>query len=90
MANNLTNATIDVRADTRGMEKDIKRALKAVEFSQIDTKKSYQALGRITGKVSEFNKSLEASNARVIAFGASAGAIFAVQKAFTSLIASTI
>ena len=90
MADNLTTATIDVRANTRGMEKDILKALKTVEFSEINTKKSSQALGRITGQVSEFNKSLEASNARVVAFGASAGAIFAVEKAFSSLISSTI
>jgi TP901 family phage tail tape measure protein len=90
MADNLTTATIDVRANTRGLEKDILKALRTVEFSEINTKKSSQALGRITGKVSEFNKSLEASNARVIAFGASAGAIFAVEKAFSSLITSTI
>ena len=49
-----------------------------------------QPLGRITGAANEFNKSLEASNARVIAFGASAGAIFAVQKALQSLVATTI
>jgi hypothetical protein len=72
------------------MERDILKALQTVELSQINTKKSSQALGRITGQVSEFNKSLEASNARVIAFGASAGAIFAVEKALTSLISSTI
>ena len=90
MADNLTTATIDIRANTRGLEQDILKALKTVEFSQIDTKKSSQALGRITGQVSEFNKSLEASNARVIAFGASAGAIFAVEKAFSSLISSTV
>ena len=90
MADNLTTATIDVRANTRGMERDILKALQTVELSQINTKKSSQALGRITGQVSEFNKSLEASNARVIAFGASAGAIFAVEKALTSLITSTI
>lgn len=90
MAENLTTATIDVRANTRNLEKDILKALKTVEFSEINTKKSSQALGRITGQVSEFNKSLEASNARVIAFGASAGAIFAVEKAFSSLITSTI
>ena len=90
MADNLTTATIDVRANTRGMERDILKALQTVELSQINTKKSSQALGRITGQVSEFNKSLEASNARVIAFGASAGAIFAVEKALTSLISSTI
>jgi predicted GNAT family acetyltransferase len=90
MADNLTTATIDVRANTRGLEKDILKALQTVELSQINTKKSSQALGRITGQVSEFNKSLEASNARVVAFGASAGAIFAVEKALSSLISSTI
>jgi hypothetical protein len=90
MADNLTTATIDVRANTRGLERDILKALQTVELSQINTKKSSQALGRITGQVSEFNKSLEASNARVVAFGASAGAIFAVEKALSSLISSTI
>ena len=49
-----------------------------------------QPLGRITGQVSEFNKSLEASNARVLAFGASAGAVYAVGKAFSEIIKSTI
>ena len=49
-----------------------------------------QPLGRITGAANEFNKSLEASNARVIAFGASAGAIFAVQKAMQSLVRTAI
>jgi TP901 family phage tail tape measure protein len=90
MANGLTQATIDIRANTRGMERDIEKSLRTIELSQINTKKSSQALGRITGQVSEFNKSLEASNARVIAFGASAGAIFAVERAITSLISTTI
>lgn len=49
-----------------------------------------QPLGKITGKANEFQKSLEASNARVVAFGASAGAIFAVRAAFEKLISSTI
>lgn len=49
-----------------------------------------EPLGRITGKSSEFAKSMEASNARVLAFGASAGAIYAVHKAFESVISSTI
>lgn len=48
------------------------------------------ALGRITGKANEFQKSLEASNARVIAFGASAGSIFALRAAFQKLVSSTI
>ena len=90
MATDLTQATINVRANTKAMERDILKSLRTIELSQIDTKKSSLALGRITGQVSEFNKSLEASNARVIAFGASAGAIFAVEKAISSLVTSTI
>lgn len=49
-----------------------------------------QPLGKITGEANEFQKSLAASNARVIAFGASTGAIFAVRAAFRQLVASTI
>ena len=49
-----------------------------------------QPLGRISGEVSEFEKSMAASNARVIAFGASAGGIFLIKGAFEKLISSTI
>jgi len=49
-----------------------------------------QPLGRITGDVSEFNKSLEASNARVLAFGASAGAIYSIEKALGETVKSAI
>lgn len=49
-----------------------------------------QPLGRITGEANEFQKSLAASNARVIAFGASTGAIFAVRAAFKQMVHSTI
>lgn len=47
-------------------------------------------LGEITGKANQFNSSLAASNARVIAFGASAGIVFGVQKAFTELVRATV
>jgi len=47
-------------------------------------------LGRISASVNEFNKSLEASNARVLAFGASVGALYSVQRAMTELVKSTI
>ena len=44
--------------------------------------KAYQQpLGKITGAVGEFEKSLEASHARVVAFGASAGIIYQVTNA---------
>lgn len=49
-----------------------------------------QALGRITGKASEFQKSLEASHARVLAFGASAGAVYTLKRAFDFTVGSMI
>lgn len=47
-------------------------------------------LGRITNDLSQFNRSLEASNARVLAFGASTGVIYSLQKAFRSMITDTV
>jgi TP901 family phage tail tape measure protein len=86
-----TSATISVGADTRQLEKDIQSALsRDFKFKGFNDKAFTQPLGRITGASNEFQKSLDASNARVIAFGASAGSIFAVEKAFVNLIKSTI
>ncbi len=48
------------------------------------------ALGKISSKASEFQRSLEASNARVLAFGASAGALFTLRSAFNKLVESTV
>ena len=47
-------------------------------------------LSKATVRADEFNKSLEASNARVIAFGASAGLIMAVDRALKAMVASAI
>jgi len=49
-----------------------------------------QPLGRITGKADQFTKSMEAANARVLAFGASVGVLNAVTKSFKDLVATTI
>lgn len=49
-----------------------------------------QPLGKITGQANEFQKSLEASNARVIAFGASAGFIYLLQDSFKKLVTTTV
>ena len=82
------------RASLRRTEKEITKALGKVEQMAsrggLLSKAYTQPLGKITGAVGEFEKSLEASNARVIAFGASAGAIFAVQKALQSLVRTAI
>jgi TP901 family phage tail tape measure protein len=86
-----TSATISVGADTRQLERDIQSALaRDFKFKGLNEKAFTQPLGRITGASNEFQKSLDASNARVIAFGASAGLIYGVEKAFSSLIRSTI
>ena len=86
-----TSATISVGADTRQLERDIQNALsRDFKFKGINEKAFTQPLGRITGAANEFQKSLDASNARVIAFGASAGLIYTVERAFTDLIKSTV
>lgn len=56
----------------------------------LETSKFTAPLGRIKGQLGEFEKSLEASNARVIAFGASAGAIFAITAALKDTVRSAI
>lgn len=73
--------TREFNAQLRGLEKR-----KVI----IDTKRSEQALGRITGKANEFTKSLEASNARVIAFGASVAVIEGVRRAFLELATTVV
>ena len=48
------------------------------------------ALGRITGQASEFQKSLDASTARVFAFGATTAILNSVNQAFKKLVSTTI
>lgn len=47
-------------------------------------------LGKLSGSADEFTKSLEAANARVLAFGASVAVISAIQRGFVNLVKSTI
>jgi len=79
--------------DVDGNLKPLKGKLAKLASSHkmtLDDKGFTQPLGRITGKLGEFDKSLDASNARVVAFGASAGAIYAVQRALTETVRSAI
>lgn len=48
------------------------------------------ALGKLSGQASEFEKSLAAANARVLAFGASAGIIAGVSMAIRGMVSETI
>lgn len=47
-------------------------------------------LGSIRGSLGEFTKSMEAANARVVAFGASAGSFYLLQKALRETVTATI
>jgi len=49
-----------------------------------------QALGRITGQASEFQKSLDASTARVFAFGATTAVLNGVTQSFKKLVTTTV
>lgn len=53
-------------------------------------KKIEMALGRITGQASEFQKSLDASTARVFAFGATTAVLNMVNQGFKKLVSTTI
>ena len=78
MAGNIGDLQVSLSANTSQMERDVSAALRRLESkgfnfgAGINAKAFTQPLGRITGASNEFQKSLDASNARVIAFGASA------------------
>jgi TP901 family phage tail tape measure protein len=79
---------LDVGGNTRQLEKDIARV--ANQSINLNLKGFGQPLGKISGQLGEFEKSLAASNARVIAFGASAGAIFAIERALAETVRTAI
>ncbi len=73
------------------MDRDIRNALNQnFKLTGLDAKSLSLPLGKIKGQLGEFEKSLEASNARVVAFGASAGSIYLLTDAFKSMVKSTI
>jgi TP901 family phage tail tape measure protein len=88
MAQGEGNIIIDVAGNTRQLEKDIAKV--ANQSINLNVKGFGQPLGKISGQLGEFEKSLAASNARVIAFGASAGAIFAIEKALADTVRTAI
>jgi TP901 family phage tail tape measure protein len=77
---------------TEAAKREFTKAFSSARFSigALETSKFTQPLGRIRGELGEFEKSLAASNARVVAFGASAGAIFAISSALKETVRSAI
>jgi TP901 family phage tail tape measure protein len=88
----------EVRLNERQLEQQIaqvgKRAGKSLSINIGKNAKGVEAftqpLGRITGQADEFTKSMEAANARVLAFGASVGVLGAVIKSFKDLATTVI
>lgn len=83
---------IDVVANIRAAQKQIEALTSRPYALNLTTKgRGFEApLGRIKGQLGEFEKSLEASNARVIAFGASASAIYAINTALRESVRAAI
>jgi TP901 family phage tail tape measure protein len=77
---------IQVGLDKDYFVKSAQDAFKAVERAG----KINISLGKISGEISDFEKSLKAANARVLAFGASAGQLYAVKRGFEELVKTTI
>lgn len=87
-------STFKLPVEQVGLERSIQRAMdqfnrKPLKIN-VDDRSFTQPLGRITGAADEFTKSIEASNARVVAFGASVAVIESVKNAFTQLVVQTI
>jgi len=94
-------ADIDLSVNTQGVKRSLDRATneinkvvnkisgKNVGFS-VNEKSFTQPLGRINASANEFTKSLEASNARVIAFGASVAILDGISNAFKSLVTEAV
>lgn len=87
---------IPVSADTSQMERQIQSAASnarvsvRADLNAAGLENFTRPLGRLTGQADEFSKSMEAANARVLAFGASVGVVNAISSAFKNLVASTI
>ena len=81
---------VEVRGDTKPLERKIEKLSSKRVNLDLNSKNFSAPLGKIKGDLGEFDKSLAASNARVLAFGASAGAIYALQKALSETVKATI
>lgn len=85
---------LKVKTQQVGLEDSIESVVNRINRRglkvRINSNDFTQPLGRITQKADEFTKSLEASNARVIAFGASAAIIGSVAKGFEQLVVQAV
>lgn len=84
----LTDATLVLGADTRPLRRDIDAEINKTRVLNVKFGGGLGAsgLGQISRDFQQFDKSLLSANARVLAFGASAGIVLGVQRAFSQLV----
>ena len=91
----MADVTLQVGGDFREFNSSVRKSVRDAErrfaasrFSnpKVNLKNVELPLGRISKSVKDFESSLDAANARVIAFGASVGIIAAVQRSFSALV----
>lgn len=87
-------STFRLPVEQVGLEQSIQRAMRKFQNNplkiNVNDKSFTQPLGRITASADEFTKSIEASNARVVAFGASVAVINSIQNAFKQMVVQTV
>jgi len=94
----MASSDFSVFADLQFTPVSIDKSIRQVESALtskrlnlgLNSKSFSSSLGIIKRDVSEFSKSLEAANARVIAFGASTIVLYKIQEAFEALVTSAI
>lgn len=88
------DATLSLGLDTTLADRSLSSFFSRAERAGAKAGKALRPLGEglsaATANASEFDKSLTAANARVLAFGASAGLIIKVQQGFAALVKTTI
>lgn len=83
--------TAIIGADTRPLEEALRKAVaKPYKLNFSVDQGASGALGRIRSQLGEFDKSLAASNARVMAFSLSASSMFAVTKSLKEMVRVTV
>ena len=80
-----------VGADTRLLDEQLRKlAAKPYKLNFSISQDATGALGKIRSQLGEFDRSLAASNARVLAFGASAGAMYGVTRSLKEMVRVTV
>ena len=85
---------LDVHGNTQPLEASVQAAINRIRKTPIkitvDDKGATQPLGNMRRSADEFSKSMEAANARIIAFGASMAIINGVSDAFKGMVKNVV